>query len=332
MKRTFIIAEAGVNHNGDIKIAKQLIDAAVFAGADAVKFQTFKAESLVSKDAKKAEYQLETTQKQESQYEMLKKLELSNDMHVELMQHCQNKKIIFLSTPFDTDSLHLLMRLNISMIKVPSGEITNLPFLREIAKCSQPIILSTGMSHLQEIKDAVKVLSSSGNKDISVLHCNTQYPTPYEDVNLNVIPTLKRELGLKVGYSDHTKGIEVPIAAAAMGAEIIEKHFTLHKDMAGPDHKASLEPDELVQMVKAIRNIEKALGKSEKIPSSSELKNLEVVRKSIVAKRKIQTGELFSEENLTAKRPGSGVSPMEWDCLIGTAAKKNYETDERIQL
>lgn len=331
MNKTFIIAEAGVNHNGDMEIAKQLIDIAAEAGVDAIKFQTFKAENLASKDAAKAAYQMENTDVSESQFEMLKKLELSYEMHLELMQHCKEKKIEFLSTPFDIESLEVLMNLGISLIKIPSGEITNLPFLRAISKYNCPIILSTGMSDLEEIKEAIQVLKSNGNESISVLHCNTQYPTPFIDVNLNVLQTLKEELKLSIGYSDHTEGIEIPIAAVAMGAEIIEKHFTLSHELDGPDHKASLEPSELRAMVLGIRNIEKALGSNIKAVSDSEKNNVNVARKSIVAKKAIIKGELFTEENITTKRPGTGINPMKWDEVIGQIATKNYEMDEQIK-
>ncbi|NQY94711.1 MAG: N-acetylneuraminate synthase, partial [Campylobacteraceae bacterium] len=297
----FIIAEAGVNHNGSIELAKKLIDVAVEAGADAVKFQTFKAENLVSPDAKKAKYQQETTNKSESQFEMLKKLELDVDTHKELISYCQEKKIMFLSTPFDLDSIDLLSDLGLKIFKVPSGEITNLPYLRKIGTLNKKVVLSTGMSTLNEVVDAFNVLIKAGtDKDnITILHANTQYPTPMCDVNLNAMLTIRDVLGVQVGYSDHTLGIEVDIAAVAMGASIIEKHFTLDNKMEGPDHKASLEPNELIQMVKAIRNIELALGSSEKKPSPSESENIKVVRKSIVAAREIKKGEVLTENNLT---------------------------------
>lgn len=330
--KVFIIAEAGVNHNGSLEIAKKLIDVASEAGADAVKFQTFKAENLAGKNAKKARYQLNTTEEAESQFDMLKKLEVSYSMHIELMRYCEQKKIMFLSTPFDIESLNLLLDLGISIIKIPSGEINNLPYLREISKCYQPIILSTGMSNLQEIKDALKVLAYGGNKNISILHCNTQYPTPYKDVNLKALQMLREELQVPIGYSDHTEGIEVPIAAVAAGAVIIEKHFTLSRDMEGPDHKASLEPEELNKMVKAIRNIELAMGKRDKQPSDSEIENLRIVRKSIVAKRCIKKGERFSKDNITTKRPGTGINPMNWDDVIGLSATRDFEMDELIEL
>ncbi len=332
MKRVYIIAEAGVNHNGDINIAKRLVDAAQEAGADVVKFQTFQADSLVSKYAQKAKYQLQSTDEKETQREMLKKLELTYEMHVELLQYCREVGIDFLSTPFDLGSIDLLESVGMNLYKIPSGEITNLPYLRKIGSLRKPVILSSGMSTIGEVKEAVKVLRESGAANVAVLHCNTQYPTPMQDVNLNVMNTIRNEIGVSVGYSDHTEGIEVPIAAVAMGAEIIEKHFTLDKTMAGPDHKASLEPDGLKAMVQAIRNIEMAVGDIEKKPTRSEKDNIAVVRKSIVAKRQIEAGEMFSEDNITTKRPGIGISPMLWDNVVGTVAKRKYEEDELIEL
>lgn len=332
MDRVFIIAEAGVNHNGSIEIAKKLIDAAALAGADAVKFQTFKAENLVCKDAKKAEYQMETTNQRESQFDMLKKLELTQDMHEQLMDYCKNKNIMFLSTPFDIESLQYLVLCGVEIIKIPSGEITNYPFLREAGKTGKRIILSSGMSTLEEVRNAVQVVKDSGSKEITVLHCNTEYPTPYADVNLKAMLTIQNELGIPVGYSDHTQGIEVPIAAAALGATVIEKHFTLDKNMDGPDHRASLEPDELQAMVTAIRNIEVALGNGKKEPSESEKKNISVARKSIVAKCDIKAGDIFTEDNLTTKRPGTGISPMRWNEIINQKALKSYKMDELIEI
>lgn len=332
MGKVFIIAEAGVNHNGDISTAKKLIDAACDAGADAVKFQTFKAENLVCKTAEKAEYQLETTDSTETQYDMLKKLELTRQMHEELMQYCNEKNIMFLSTPFDRESIRLLSDLGIKIFKIPSGEITNLPYLKEIARQQKRIILSTGMSNMDEVKAAVAVLRENGAKDITLLHCNTQYPTPMTDVNLLAMVKMRDELGLSVGYSDHTQGIEIPIAAAALGAAVIEKHFTLDRNMEGPDHKASLEPKELKQMVEGIRNVESALGNGIKQMSESEKSNIDIVRKSIVAAVKIEKGEKFTETNLTTKRPGTGINPMRWDEIIGTTADRDYETDEMIQV
>ncbi|MCM1125494.1 MAG: N-acetylneuraminate synthase [Lachnospiraceae bacterium] len=332
MNKVFIIAEAGVNHNGDIEIAKRLVDAAAMAGADAVKFQTFKAENLVCRDARKADYQMETTDQEESQFDMLKKLELTPEMHEELLGYCKKKGILFLSTPFDIDSLHYLIKCGIEIIKIPSGEITNYPLLREAGKTGKRVILSSGMSTLDEVRDAVKVLQDNGSGGITVLHCNTEYPTPFTDVNLQAMITMQEELGVATGYSDHTQGIEVPIAAAALGASVIEKHFTLDKNMEGPDHNASLEPAELQVMVHAIRNIESAIGDGEKKPSESEKKNISIVRKSIVAKCDIDAGEVFTEDNLTTKRPGTGLSPMCWEQVIGSRAKRNFHEDELIEL
>lgn len=332
MNKIFIIAEAGVNHNGSIEIAKKLVDAAAEAGADAVKFQTFKAEKLVCKNAQKAKYQMETTDKAESQFDMLKKLELTDDMHKQLISYCNQKGIMFLSTPFDIESLEFLVQCGVDIIKIPSGEITNYPYLRAVGRTGKKVIISSGMSTLDEVRDAVKVLKDNGSKEITVLHCNTEYPTPYADVNLKAMLTLRDELKIDAGYSDHTKGIEIPIAAAALGATVIEKHFTLDKEMEGPDHKASLEPNELKEMVKAIRNIEIALGNGKKSPSESEKKNISIARKSIVAKRAILEGEIFSEDNLTAKRPGTGISPMRWNDIIGQKAKRNFDADELIEI
>ena len=328
----FIIAEAGVNHNGSVELAKQLIDVASNSGADAVKFQTFKAENLVAKDTQKAEYQKQTTDASESQFDMIKKLELDVDTHKELIAHCQKKDIMFLSTPFDHESINLLSDLGLNIFKIPSGEITNLPYLRHIGSLGKKVILSTGMSNLGEVGDALNILINAGtSKDnITVLHANTMYPTPMEDVNLNAMLAIQKEFDIAVGYSDHTLGIAVDIAAVAMGASCIEKHFTLDKTMDGPDHKASLEPEELKSMVSAIRNIEKALGSSEKKPSPSEAVNIDVARKSIVAKKNINKGDILDENNLCVKRPGSGVSPMKWDEIIGTPAKENYQIDDLI--
>jgi hypothetical protein len=335
MKRTLIIAEAGVNHNGDIAKAKALIDKGAEAGVDFVKFQTFKAGNLVTKQAKRAAYQDKNTQDNDSQYEMLKKLELSQAVHQELIDYCAQKGVQFLSTGFDFESLEFLAGLGITIAKIPSGEITNLPYLRKIATLFPEVILSTGMATITEIKDAVKVLTDNGvSKDkITILHCNTEYPTPMEDVNLKAMLHIQRELGVSVGYSDHTLGIEVPIAAVALGATVIEKHFTLDKTLPGPDHKASLEPEELKAMVMAIRNIEKAIGGSGlKEVSKSEVKNKPIARKSIVATKTIKKGDLFSAENLTVKRPGTGISPMQWDEVIGKIAKKDFEEDNLIEL
>jgi len=330
--KIFIIAEAGVNHNGSIDIAKELIDVAVEAGADAVKFQTFKAEKSISRKAQKANYQKKTTHAEESQYDMVKKLELDVSTHKELMSYCLKKDIMFLSTPFDHDSIDLLHELGLKIFKIPSGEITNLPYLRHIGKFNNEIIISTGMADIGEIEDALDILVNAGtNKNnITVLHCNTEYPTPISDVNLKAMQTIGNTFKIRVGYSDHTLGIEVPIAAAALGADVIEKHFTLDRNMEGPDHKASLEPAELKEMVIAIRNIEKALGDGIKKPSKSETPNKLIARKSIVAKRAIKKGEILNEDNLTIKRPGNGISPMRWDEILGTVAQKDYEEDDLI--
>lgn len=334
MDKVYIIAEAGVNHNGDIEIAKQLITFAAKAGVDAVKFQTFNSKKLVSRFASKAEYQKVSTNKSETQLEMLQKLELSKEDHFVLMNHCKANNVSFLSSPFDLDSVDFLREIGIDLFKIPSGEITNLPFLRKIGAYGMRVILSTGMSNMSEIKDALDVLVKSGTalKNIIVLHCNTEYPTPMQDVNLLAMNQISRELGVKVGYSDHTDGIEVAIAATALGATIIEKHFTLDKNMEGPDHKASLNPVELKEMVCSIRNIELALGDGIKKPSPSELKNIKIARKSIVAQRNIQEGEIFTEENLTVKRPGSGINPMMWDNVVGKKAARSFKEDEVIEL
>jgi len=331
--KTYIIAEAGVNHNGSLELAKDMVKVAAKAGVDAIKFQTFRAETLVTKDAIKADYQIKASGQNETQFEMLKKLELSVESHLELIECCRLNKIEFLSTPFDLTTIDLLLKMGLNKWKIPSGEITHLPYLRKIASLGQEIILSTGMSDLDEIQDALMVFITSGisPEDITILHCNTEYPTPMQDVNLKAMQTIKSAFpGIHVGYSDHTEGIEVSIAAVAMGAIIIEKHFTLDKNMEGPDHKASLEPDELTAMVKAIRNIEIALGTGIKKPSPSELKNKPIARKSIVAARNIRKGESFTEEILTVKRPGDGISPMRWDEVIGQRASKVYKQDELI--
>ena len=330
--KTTIIAEAGVNHNGDIGIAKRLIDVAANAGADMIKFQTFKAESLVSKNAQKAEYQKEETDKNESQFDMIKKLELSMDTHRELMSYCDEKNIMFLSTPFDYDSIELLNNLGLEVFKIPSGEITNLPYLRHIGKLDKQAILSTGMADIGEIEDALDILINAGTKkeNITVLHANTQYPTPMEDVNLNAMITIQKKFGVAIGYSDHTLGIEVDIAAVSMGASVIEKHFTLDKTMPGPDHKVSLAPEDLKAMVFAIRNIEKALGSSEKKPTMSEAPNIDIVRKSIVANQPIKKGDKLTDKNIAIKRPGTGISPMKWEKVINTIATKDYQIDELI--
>ncbi|MGD9716498.1 MAG: N-acetylneuraminate synthase [Sulfuricurvum sp.] len=329
---TFIIAEAGVNHNGSLDLAKKLIDVAAEAGADAVKFQTFKAEKLVSKKAQKAEYQKQTTDAAESQYDMIKKLELDEPAHRELIRYCGEKKIRFLSTPFDHESIELLDALGMEIFKIPSGEITNLPYLRHIGGLGKEVILSTGMADLGEIEDALDLLVSSGTpkEKITILHATTEYPCPMDEVNLRAMGTIASAFGVRTGYSDHTRGIEVPIAAVAMGASVIEKHFTLDRTMEGPDHKASLEPDELCAMVAAIRNIEKALGDGIKKPSPSEAKNMAVARKSIVAARPIRAGEVFTSENIAIKRPGTGISPMRYDEIVGERAARDYEEDEPL--
>ena len=334
ISHTLIIAEAGVNHNGLMESAKRLIDVAAEAGADFVKFQTFKAETLVTRTADKAEYQKEMTNENETQFEMIKKLELDRNAHDKLIEYCKQKDIQFLSSAFDHDSIALLAELDIPLFKIPSGEITNLPYLRSIGKMGKPIIMSTGMSTLDEVSDALNVLIESGaeKEQITILHCNTEYPTPMEDVNLKAMLTVGNKLGVSIGYSDHTLGIEIPIAAVAMGATVIEKHFTLDRTLPGPDHAASLEPDELKAMVSAIRNIEKAKGNGVKRPSKSETKNIPIARKSIVAKKTIKKGERFSEENLTVKRPGSGISPMNWDDILGKTSAREYQADDLIQL
>lgn len=334
MKHVFIIAEVGVNHNGSLEIAKKLINASKDCGVDAVKFQTFKADKLVSKKAQKAGYQKKNTNSNESQYEMIKKLELTDEDHNELVSFCNEKEILFLSSPFDLTSIDLLDHLGINIFKIPSGEITNLPYLQKIGRLNKNVILSTGMSDLGEIEDALDILVENGTEreKITILQCNTEYPTPYEDVNLKAMLTIKNAFNVKVGYSDHTKGIEVPIAAVALGAEVIEKHFTLDRNMEGPDHKASLEPDELKLMVESIRNIEKVLGNGIKKPSKSELKNKPIARKSLVAIRRIEKGELFTENNIGIKRPGTGISPMRWDEIIGQSSAKVFDRDDLIEI
>jgi N,N'-diacetyllegionaminate synthase len=333
MKKVIIIAEAGVNHNGSIENAKKLIDAASNAGADYIKFQTFIAEKNITKKANKADYQIENTGKiKETQLEMVKKLELSKKDHESLYAYCKSKNIKFLSTAFDFDSIKLLEQFDLDFFKIPSGEITNLPYLRKIGSLGKPIIMSTGMADLREIEDALKILVQAGaTKDnITILHCNTEYPTPMEDVNLAAMNTIGKTFNIKIGYSDHTLGIEIPIAAVALGATVIEKHFTLDNDMEGPDHRASLEPEQLKAMVVAIRNIEKALGDEKKEPSNSEKKNISIVRKSIVANTAIRAGTIFTEDNIIAKRPGNGISPMLWDSIIGKKATKDYLEDDLI--
>jgi N,N'-diacetyllegionaminate synthase len=328
----FIIAEAGVNHNGKLELAKKLVDKAQEVGADCIKFQTFISKNIVSKDTDKANYQKVQTGTGESQLSMLKKLELSFDCFIELNEYCMLKGIKFLSTAFDFESIEFLADLGMSMWKVPSGEITNLPYLIKIAKTHQPVILSTGMSTLDDIRAAIDALNKYGCGAITLLHCTTEYPAPYADVNLNAMRTIGDVFDLPVGYSDHTKGIEIPIAAVAMGAKVIEKHFTLDRNMEGPDHKTSLEPNEFLTMVRTIRNVEMAIGNGEKKPTESEIRNMDVVRKSIIASRRIKKGELFSKDNITTKRPGTGISPMKWFEVIGQVAIRDFEEDELIEL
>ena len=330
----YIIAEAGVNHNGDIELAKQMIEIAAKAGVDAVKFQSFKSESLVTQSAQKANYQKSTTSSDETQFEMLKKLELNVESHQILIDYCKKFNIEFLSSPFDIESIDLLVSLGIQLFKIPSGEINNVPFLRKIAKLNKRLIFSTGMSNLAEIEFALDLLVSNGTtkENISILHCNTEYPTPYEDVNLKAMQTIQNAFQVEVGYSDHTSGIEVPIAAVALGAKIIEKHFTLDKKMEGPDHKASLNPVELKAMVDAIRNVEQAMGSGIKKPSKSELKNKDIARKSIVASCDIKKSDIFSENNITIKRPGTGMSPVFWDDIIGKSSNRDFLKDNFITL
>ncbi len=331
MKRTLIIAEAGVNHNGDINIAKKLVDAAADAGVDYVKFQTFKADKLVNKDAKQADYQIENTGVVESQYQMLKRLELTYENHHILIDYCDKKGVKFLSTAFDFESIEFLKD-KLDFYKIPSGEITNLPYLIKVAKLKLPIVMSTGMANMQEVKEALAVLIAHGinKEDVTILHCNTEYPTPMKDVNLLAMKTIEKELGVEIGYSDHTLGIEIPIAAVTLGATVIEKHFTIDKTMEGPDHKASLEPNELKAMVAGIRAIELAMGNGIKTPSESEQKNIKVARKSLVALTDIKEGEVFNESNITVKRPGTGISPMKWNEVLGSRASRNYKADELL--
>ncbi len=331
MNRVLIIAEAGVNHNGSLDTAKKLVEVAKDAGADIVKFQTAKLDSLVSKSAHMADYQKENTGIEESQKDMLSKLLLNFDGFIELAQYCKEVGIMFLSTPFDIESIQFLNELQ-DIWKVPSGEITNYPYLVEIGKTKKKVILSTGMAEMYEIHAAIDVLKKHGTTDITLLHCTTEYPTPIKDVNLNVMQTMRKSFGYPVGYSDHTQGIEVDLAAAALGATVIEKHFTLDRNLPGPDHKASLEPAELKAMVSGIRKIELALGSKEKKPSETEMKNRLVARKSIVAKTFIKAGEVLSVNNITTKRPGSGINPMLWNDVIGSIAIRDFEEDELIEL
>lgn len=335
MKHVTIIAEAGVNHNGDMDLAIQLIQEARNAGADYVKFQTARSpESVTSKFAQMADYQKRNVKKDESQLEMIRSLTLPLSAFQILKKECDEIGIKFMSTPFDRESIDVLMNVGMDYMKVPSGEITNMPYLRKVAQQRIPVIMSTGMCELDEVRKAVDVLYSNGLKqeDLTLLHCNTEYPTPFEDVNLKAMLTLRDEFGVKVGYSDHTKGIEVPIAAVAMGAEIIEKHFTLDRTLPGPDHVASLEPNELKAMVDSIRNIEKAIGGGNKTVSDSERKNIVIARRSIVAACDIKKGDILTENNLTIKRPGNGVSPMKWDEVIGTIAIRDFLEDELIEV
>jgi N,N'-diacetyllegionaminate synthase len=328
----YVIAEAGVNHNGSLEIAKNMVDCAKESGADCIKFQTFVSKNIVSKNAEKADYQKLQNDSCESQLDMLRKLELSYEEFCELNQYCQSVGIEFLSTGFDFDSIDFLKTLEMKKWKIPSGEITNLPYLIKIAKLNRPVILSTGMSTMDDIRLALNVLKEYGSGEITVLHCTTEYPTPFEEVNLAAMISINNEFGLPFGYSDHTRGIEVAIAAVAMGATVIEKHFTLNRTMDGPDHKASLEPNELKAMVSAIRNVEIAIGSGEKKPTKSEKKNIVIARKSIIANRYIKKGEIFTEENLTVKRPGHGLSPMQWFDVIGKLAVRDFEEDELIEV
>jgi N-acetylneuraminate synthase len=334
MNRVIIIAEAGVNHNGDYELAKKMVVAAKEAGADYVKFQTAIPELVMSKFAPKAEYQLNTTDEAESQLEMARAIHLTVDKYKPLKAYCEEVGIKFLSTPFDMVSIDVLAELDMDYFKIPSGEITNYPYLKKIGQFGKPVIMSCGMSELDEIAAAINVLVEAGVKrdEIIILHCNTEYPTPYNDVNLRAMQTIGKELGVKVGYSDHTNGIEVPVAAVALGAEVIEKHFTLDNTMEGPDHKASLEPDELKAMVDSIRHIEAALGSADKHVTESERKNMIVARKSILAAHEIKAGETFTEENLIVKRPGNGISPMRWNEVIGQTANRDFSEDELIEL
>jgi N,N'-diacetyllegionaminate synthase len=333
--KTLVIAEAGVNHNGDMALAKRLIAEAAAAGADLVKFQTFLAKNLVSSSAPKAEYQKKHTDADESQLDMIRKLELTRADHEELIAECRRCGVGFFSTAFDADSFDMLSALGcLDLIKVPSGELTNLPLVRLMARQGKPMLLSTGMANLGEIEAAIELVEAAGTPRalITVLHCTTEYPTPMEDVNLRAMVSMKQAFGVQVGYSDHTAGIEIAIAAVALGATVIEKHFTLDRNLPGPDHKASLEPHELKAMVDGIRNIERALGDGIKRPSHSELKNLPIARKSIVARRAIAEGELFTEDNLATKRPGTGISPMRWDAMLGKPARRAFAIDELIEL
>lgn len=330
--KTYIIAEAGVNHNGDVDLAYKLVNEAKKAGVDCIKFQTFKSSSIVSKTAEMADYQKKNIGNVESQFEMLKQLELSYLSFKNIHDYCKKIEIDFMSTAFDFDSIDFLNTLNMRYWKIPSGEITNLPYLERIAKLDKPIILSTGMSTIADIQNAIDTIKKFSSNEIIVLHCTTEYPAPYNEVNLNAMLTVKEHFSVKVGYSDHTKGIAIPVAAVALGAVVIEKHFTLDKNMIGPDHKASLEPFELKEMVQNIRIVEQSLGNGEKKPTQSEEKNMMIARKSIVASKQIKMGEIFSTDNITTKRPGNGISPMKWYEVIGKSASRNFEVDEMIEL
>jgi N,N'-diacetyllegionaminate synthase len=330
--KTFIIAEAGVNHNGNIDIAKKMIDVAISCNADAIKFQTFITEKAISVLAPQADYQVRNTRNQESQLAMVKKLELSFTEFIELNEYCKSKNILFLSTPFDLDSIDFLASIDMPVWKIPSGEITNRPYLEKVAGIGKPIIMSTGMCEMDEIKTAIGILHDKGAKDIKLLHCTTDYPAPFEDVNLRAMQTMREETGYEVGYSDHTLGVEVAIAAVALGASIIEKHFTLDRDMEGPDHKASIEPGQLAAMVTAIRNIETALGSPQKTVTASERRNIAIARKSIVATRHIKRGEVFETDNITTKRPGNGISALDWHNILGQSAIRDFAVDELIEV
>jgi len=331
MKHVCIIAEAGVNHNGNLSLAKKMVNVAKEAGADYVKFQTFKPENLVSEYAEKAEYQKESTGEDETQLQMLQKLALTNDNFIELKTYCDDIDIGFISTPFDLESIAFLESFDMDFWKIPSGEITDRPYLEKIAKTGIKVMLSTGMSEMAEIREALDILEKNGTPDVTILQCNTEYPTPFMDVNLLAMKQMADVFHKEVGYSDHTHGIEIPIAAVALGARVIEKHFTLDRNMEGPDHRASLEPDELAAMVRAIRNVENALGDGIKKRTPSEKYNVKLVRKSIVASTRIKTGEIFTEDNITAKRPGTGISPMEWHHVLGKRSKRDYKPDELIE-
>lgn len=331
-EKTIIIAEAGVNHNGNLNLAKKMIGIAKDCGADIVKFQTGNAEKIIAKNAPKAEYQKVTTGSSESQLEMVKKLSLPLESFAELKEYCDKKNIEFLSTPFDLESIDVLNEIGMKRWKIPSGEVNNLPYLLKIAETKKPVIMSTGMCDIEEIESAVKILKEHGTEDLSLLHCTTEYPAPINEVNLKAIDTMRKRFNLNVGYSDHTQGIEIPIAAVARGVDIIEKHFTISRDMEGPDHRASIEPDELKAMVSAIRNVELAIGDGEKRVTFSEQKNRVAARKSIVAKTNIKKGDVFSEANITTKRPATGISPMRWYEVIGLTAERDYEEDEFIEV